>query len=104
LRALFVDQRATNRLSGPAIANLRLKRNTAAMCRWALLGLVSAPLSEGEVVRPNTVDTAELEEMILGYSSLNGALELLPQSPASMAIRGQSLTNRTTNQFRRDSP
>lgn len=31
-------------------------------------------------------DTAELDKMILNYSLLNGALELLPQSLASMAI------------------
>ena len=31
-------------------------------------------------------DTAELEKMILNHSILNGALELLPQSLASMAI------------------
>lgn len=32
------------------------------------------------------VDTAELDKMVLNYSLLNGALELLPQSLASMAI------------------
>lgn len=33
-----------------------------------------------------TVDEAELDKMVLNYSLLNGALELLPQSLASMAI------------------
>jgi uncharacterized protein (DUF697 family) len=32
------------------------------------------------------VDTAELDKMVLNYALLNGALELLPQSLASMAI------------------
>jgi uncharacterized protein (DUF697 family)/tellurite resistance protein len=35
---------------------------------------------------PVVADTAGLEKMILNYSILNGALELLPQSLASMAI------------------
>lgn len=35
---------------------------------------------------PPSVDTAALDKMILNYSILNGALELLPQSLASMAI------------------
>lgn len=34
----------------------------------------------------NTVDEASLDRMILNYAILNGALELLPQSWASMAI------------------
>ena len=35
---------------------------------------------------PERIDTAELDKMILNYSILNGALELLPQTLASMAI------------------
>jgi uncharacterized protein (DUF697 family)/tellurite resistance protein len=52
--------------------------------------VTSAPLSgnalDGALVAAVPVDTAELDKMILNYSILNGALELLPQSLASMAI------------------
>lgn len=61
--------------------------------------VADVPLLEGEVLPPEgaataagqaspraAVDTAALDKMILNYSILNGALELLPQSIASMAI------------------
>ncbi len=48
--------------------------------------VVSVPLAQPEVLPPERVDTTELDKMILNYSILNGALELLPQSLASMAI------------------
>jgi uncharacterized protein (DUF697 family) len=48
--------------------------------------VVSVPLAQLEVLPPETVDTAALDRMILNYSILNGALELLPQSLASVAI------------------
>jgi uncharacterized protein (DUF697 family)/tellurite resistance protein len=48
--------------------------------------VVSVPLAQPEVLPPERVDTAELDKMILNYSILNGALELLPQSLASVAI------------------
>lgn len=41
-----------------------------------------APAAAAQAV----VNTAELDKMVLNYSILNGALELLPQSLASMAI------------------
>lgn len=43
--------------------------------------LVALPIESGP-----TVDNAALDKSILNYSILNGALELLPQSLASMAI------------------
>ena len=41
---------------------------------------------DGGIVAAVPTDAAELDRMILNYSILNGALELLPQSLASMAI------------------
>jgi len=40
----------------------------------------------GPVVAAQPVNAAELDKMILNYAILNGALELLPQSLATMAI------------------
>jgi len=52
--------------------------------------LTDAPLDgsalDGAIVAAVPVRAAELDQMILNYSILNGALELLPQSLASMAI------------------
>ena len=46
----------------------------------------AAPAKESPVVASVAADSAELDKMILNTSILNGALELLPQSMASMAI------------------
>ena len=52
--------------------------------------LAAAPLagaaSDGTLVAAVPANPAELDKSILNYSILNGALELLPQSLASMAI------------------
>jgi uncharacterized protein (DUF697 family)/tellurite resistance protein len=48
--------------------------------------VVSVPLARPGAVAPGQAGAAELDKMILNYSILNGALELLPQSLASMAI------------------
>ena len=52
--------------------------------------LASAPLAgaalEGVVVSVGSANSAELDRMIIKASIINGALELLPQSLASMAI------------------
>jgi uncharacterized protein (DUF697 family)/tellurite resistance protein len=45
-----------------------------------------APAKPGPVVASVAADSAELDKMVLNASILNGALELLPQSMASMAI------------------
>jgi uncharacterized protein (DUF697 family)/tellurite resistance protein len=46
----------------------------------------AASAAAGPVVAAQAPNEAELDKMILNYSILNGALELLPQSMASMAI------------------
>lgn len=46
---------------------------------------VAAPADASRVATP-AVDSASLDKMILNYAILNGALELLPQSWASVAI------------------
>jgi uncharacterized protein (DUF697 family)/tellurite resistance protein len=52
--------------------------------------VTGAPLGgsalDGAIVGAVPANAAELDKMILNYSILNGALELLPQSLASMAI------------------
>lgn len=56
--------------------------------------IANCPLGAGGVLVPvasvagaqPVVETAELDTMVLNYSILNGALELLPQSLASMAV------------------
>jgi len=52
--------------------------------------VTGAPLEgsalDGAIVGAVPANAAELDKMILNYSILNGALELLPQSLASMAI------------------
>ncbi len=46
----------------------------------------SSPATASEPVRVAAVDVAAVEKSILNYSILNGALELLPQSLATMAV------------------
>jgi uncharacterized protein (DUF697 family)/tellurite resistance protein len=46
----------------------------------------AAPAKDGPVVASVAANPAELDKMILNAAILNGALELLPQSMASMAI------------------
>jgi uncharacterized protein (DUF697 family)/tellurite resistance protein len=48
--------------------------------------VADVPLADGQVLPAATADTAALDKMILNYAILNGALELLPQSIASLAI------------------
>lgn len=51
--------------------------------------IANAPLPRSSVIEPtytSSTSDVELDKMILNYSILNGALELLPQSLASMAI------------------
>jgi uncharacterized protein (DUF697 family)/tellurite resistance protein len=50
------------------------------------LAPAAAPATEAPVVASVAANAAELDKMILNASILNGALELLPQSMASMAI------------------
>ena len=46
----------------------------------------AAPVGQASAMPARSVNDAELDKSILNYSILNGALELLPQSWASMAI------------------
>ena len=46
----------------------------------------AAPAKDGPIVASVAANPAELDKMILNAAILNGALELLPQSMASMAI------------------
>lgn len=51
--------------------------------------IAALPLEQGSDAEPryaSTLTRAEMDKMILNYSILNGALELLPDSLASMAI------------------
>jgi len=51
--------------------------------------LAAAPLERAAAIEPafaSTMAPAEMDRMILNYAILNGALELLPESLASMAI------------------
>jgi uncharacterized protein (DUF697 family)/tellurite resistance protein len=52
-------------------------------------GVAGAPLASSSAIEPPyaaTMTGAEMDAMILNYAVLNGALELLPQNLASMAI------------------
>jgi uncharacterized protein (DUF697 family)/tellurite resistance protein len=57
-----------------------------ALVTLPLAGPSAAPAEPGPVVASTAADPAALDKMIVNASILNGALELLPQSMASMAI------------------
>ncbi len=73
---------------------LRLDAEPAQTFAGDAAEIAGADLEAGGAPAPATpaggtqavVDTAELDKMVLNYALLNGALELLPQSLASMAI------------------
>lgn len=65
-------------------ANLGLEAGAAEAFAETADQVAEAPLA-GEGAGP-VVDRKEIDGMVLNYSILNGALELLPQSLASMAI------------------
>ncbi|MBA3976435.1 MAG: GTPase [Candidatus Solibacter sp.] len=69
--------------AGPARAFARDAEEIAGTALSA--GALSADTGPAAAAQ-SAVDTAELDKMVLNYSLLNGALELLPQSLASMAI------------------
>lgn len=64
---------------------LGLSDPARAVAPAAAEALALAPLDEGPTVQAG-VDSQALERTILNHAILNGALELLPQSMASMAI------------------
>lgn len=76
-------------------AALKLDGAAASAIGATAVALANAPLaasvspSTGATIEPplaSTMSAAETDKMILNYAILNGALELLPQSLASMAI------------------
>ena len=82
-RAFLAGLRAALQLDPVASANAStFATNSAA--------LAAAPLSASSPLEPpmlaSTMTTAEQDKMILNYAILNGALELLPETLASMAI------------------
>jgi len=60
------------------------ERQADALAIEPLADLTPVPSVSGEV--PATADDAEVDKMILNYAILNGALELMPESLATMAI------------------
>jgi uncharacterized protein (DUF697 family)/tellurite resistance protein len=81
----FLDQlrRELGLDAGAAAAFARAADEVAAAPLPAAGG---AAAGAGRVVAAQAADTAALDKSILNYAILNGALELLPQSLASMAI------------------
>lgn len=70
-----------------AVAPLAVPAAAAAAAATATATAAPAPApAPAPVASASTVDEASLDRMILNYAILNGALELLPQSWASMAI------------------
>jgi uncharacterized protein (DUF697 family)/tellurite resistance protein len=70
-------------------AALGLESATAQPYVAAADALAEVPLGEpgaGSIVAAQPAQDAELDKMVLNYAILNGALELLPQSLATMAI------------------
>ncbi|MCY7387441.1 MAG: TerB family tellurite resistance protein [Burkholderiales bacterium] len=79
------------------LANLRAKlalsptaSNVANVFAANSAALTAAPLSQSSPLEPtmlaSTMSVAEQDKLILNYAILNGALELLPETLASMAI------------------
>jgi uncharacterized protein (DUF697 family)/uncharacterized tellurite resistance protein B-like protein len=82
-RAFLANLRAKLALNPAASLNANtFAANSAA--------LIAAPLSASSALEPpmlaSTMTTEEQDKLILNYAILNGALELLPESLASMAI------------------
>lgn len=81
LRAEPVQAEAWGRAPGAAAG----VAGAAGLAATAAVGSASAP-GAGVTLNAASVSDAEIDSMILNASILNGALELLPQSLASMAI------------------
>jgi uncharacterized protein (DUF697 family)/tellurite resistance protein len=74
-------------LDQPTIVEAAVAADELATMPLAASGPSAAPSMVGEVVASTpSIAPAELDKMILDASILNGALELLPQSIASLAI------------------
>lgn len=84
---LTQPQMAEPASTADALATLPLEDSGGKPAQAMAATVAPAAASAGPVVASVAVRSdAELDRMILNYSILNGALELLPQSMASMAI------------------
>jgi len=82
-----------NEVEKQFLADLRAKLGLDAAAAGAFTAraesMAAAPLQRATAVEPqfaSTMAPAELDKMVLNYAILNGALELLPETLASMAI------------------
>ena len=87
---LSQPQMAGPAATADALATTSLDESAATASVVAAAGpgaaAAAAAAGAGPVVAAQPADGAALDKMILNYAILNGALELLPQSAASMAI------------------
>jgi uncharacterized protein (DUF697 family) len=84
-RAFLGELRRTLQLDEPAAA--QFERSADALAVEPLADLTPLPVAAGAAAPAATATAdAAVDKMILNYAILNGALELLPQSLATMAI------------------
>jgi uncharacterized protein (DUF697 family)/tellurite resistance protein len=67
-------------------AALQLDPGKAAQVVREADAIAAAPLAAGAVSSPSSMSDAEMDKYILNHAIVNGAIELLPQSLATMAI------------------
>jgi uncharacterized protein (DUF697 family)/tellurite resistance protein len=67
-------------------AALQLDPGKAAQVVREADAIAAAPLAAGTVSSPSSMSDAEMDKYILNHAIVNGAIELLPQSLATMAI------------------
>lgn len=79
-RAFLDELRAALALNGAEAARIEREAHTLTQT------LAPMPAAASSALAPSAVDETALDKSILNYSLLNGALELLPQSWATMAI------------------
>jgi uncharacterized protein (DUF697 family) len=85
--AAFLQRLKTDLQMGQAEAEPEATTHTQGLARAAYAEEAAAPLhAPAAVAALPTADNAAIDRMVLNYAILNGALELLPQSWASMAI------------------
>lgn len=84
-KAFLSQLRGQLGLGGQADVDAAEAQTHAAAAAYADAAVVAAPATPVPAA-PTGVDQAALDKMVLNYAILNGALELLPQSWASMAI------------------
>ena len=84
--AFLARLRAELGLAGSAAAAPIEREGVELAAAVPVAAAVAAPAAAQPAAPPVVVDAAALDKMVLNYAILNGALELLPQSLASMAI------------------